>query len=191
MISLINIVAFVGPSGSGKTTLRNQLVMDKIITYTSRLPRAGEEDGVHYHFTTKEHILEMYEKGELLEYTQYHEHYYATSLKTITEVVENRRTASIIVDRNGAKKLKEKFGESVVVIGITAPAIECARRMMERNEPESERRLDSYEMEVKLTNRYCDLIINNSESSWERSKLLIEAVEKGLEAVGCMGDRKC
>lgn len=62
---------------------------------------------------------------------------------------------------------------------------------MERNEPESERRLDSYEMEVKLTNRYCDLIINNSESSWERSKLLIEAVEKGLEAVGCMSDRKC
>lgn len=188
---MINIFAFVGPSGSGKTTLRDELRMDKIITYTSRAPRTGERDGVHYHFTSKENIFKMFEDGELLEYTHYHEYFYATSLKTINEVVDNRRTASIIVDRNGAKKLKETFGDKVIVIGVTAPAIECARRMKDRNEPETENRLGSYEMEVKLTNRYCDIIINNSETSWERSKLLVQAMEKGLEAIGCMEDRKC
>lgn len=185
---MINIIAFVGPSGSGKTTLRDQLDMAKIVTYTSRAPREGEIDGVHYNFSSEDAILRMYGEGELLEYTQYHGYYYATSLKTITQVIDKNRTASIIVDRNGAKKLKERYGNKILVIGITAPAIECVRRMRERNEPEIERRLASYEMEVKLTNRYCDIIINNSEVNWERSKLLVLAIEKGLETIGCMNE---
>lgn len=189
---MINIIAFVGPSGSGKTTLRNQLQMEKIITYTTRSPREGEVDGVHYHFSTEEEILKMYEDGELLEYTRYHGFLYATSLRTISHVIAENTTASIIVDRNGAKKLKERYGDKILVIGITAPAIECVRRMRERNEPEIERRLASYEMEVKLTNRYCDIIINNSELNWERSKLLVLAIEKGLESIGCMDEgNKC
>lgn len=189
---MINIIAFVGPSGSGKTTLRNQLQMEKIITYTTRSPREGERDGVHYHFSTEEEILKMYEDGELLEYTHYHGFLYATSLRTISHVIAENTTASIIVDRNGAKKLKERYGDKILVIGITAPAIECVRRMRERNEPEIERRLASYEMEVKLTNRYCDIIINNSELNWERSKLLVLAIEKGLESIGCMDEgNKC
>lgn len=185
---MINIIAFVGPSGSGKTTLRNQLQMEKIVTYTSRPPREGEVDGIHYHFSTSEDILRMYEEGELLEYTQYHGFLYATSLKAISQVISSNSSASIIIDRNGAKKLKERYEDKILVIGITAPAIECVRRMRERNEPEIERRLASYEMEVKLTNRYCDFIINNSEANWERSKLLVQAMEKGLEKIGCMSE---
>lgn len=185
---MINIIVFVGPSGSGKTTLRNQLSMEKIITYTNRAPREGEVDGVHYHFSSGDEILRMHEEGELLEYTQYHGYFYATSLRAISRVIDMNGTASIIVDKNGAKKLKDRYGDKVLVIGITAPAIECVRRMRERNEPEIERRLASYEMEVKLTNRYCDVIINNSEANWERSKLLVQAMEKGLEAMGCMSE---
>ncbi|MDX9917166.1 MAG: AAA family ATPase [Gudongella sp.] len=180
---MINIVAFLGPSGSGKTTLRNELKMLKIVTYTSRKPRKGEIEGIHYFFTTKENIVDMYEKGELLEYTQYHDYLYATSMKTISYIVESGETASIIVDKNGAKKLKEKFGDSVLVVGVTAPAIQCVRRMQERNEPEIERRLSSYEMEVKLANKYCDVIINNAEENWERSKLLVKVIESGLSSL--------
>ena len=75
----------VGPSGAGKSTLTKQL-MDKYkdkfefsVSSTTRNPRDGEENGVHYHFITKEEFEKQIKNKEFLEYNEVHGNYYGTN----------------------------------------------------------------------------------------------------------------
>ena len=83
-----HLVVISGPSGVGKSTViaevmhqRDNLVFS--VSYTTRAPRAGEEDGVNYHFVDKAEFERMIRDGELLEYTQYAGNYYGTALADI------------------------------------------------------------------------------------------------------------
>lgn len=180
---MFNIVSIIGPSGSGKTTVQKYLGIDPIITYTSRKPRNGEIDGVHYHFTTREKILAMLDKGYLLEYTEYNGNLYATDLKSMKEVIENEKIGSIVVDINGARALKRNFDEHVLLIGILASKDECIQRMSNRSDGNTEKRLASYEQEVKGMLEICDIVIINSEENWPNNKKILNWVRKGLITV--------
>lgn len=85
-------VVIAGPSGAGKTTLINKL-MKKFpnlcgfsISHTTRNPRQGEENGVHFNFVTKEEFEEMIEKRQFVEHTKLHMNYYGTSIQSIEKV---------------------------------------------------------------------------------------------------------
>ena len=177
---MFNIVSFIGPSGSGKTTIQKYLGIEPIITYTSRQPRNGEIDGVHYHFTTREKILAMKDNGYLLEYTEYSGNLYSSDLKSIKVVIENEKIGSIVVDINGARELKRNFAEHVLVIGILAPKDECIQRISDRSDSNIEKRLALYDQEVIGMLEICDLIINNSEKNWPKNKKIINCLRKGL-----------
>jgi guanylate kinase len=177
---MFSIVSFTGPSGAGKTTVQKYLGVDSIVTYTSREPRKGEIDGVHYHFTTREKILDMKAKGYLLEYTEYGGNLYSSDLHSITEIIKNNKVGSIVVDVHGARELKRNFNEGVLLVGIFASKEECRKRIYNRSDYNLEKRLASYEQDVNGMLEVCDIVMINSEENWLKNKRMIDWIRKGL-----------
>lgn len=177
---MFNLISFTGPSGSGKTTIQKYIGVDPIVTYTSREPRKGEVQGVHYHFTTREAILAMKENGDLLEFTEYSGNLYASDLNSIHEILENNKIGSIVVDISGAKELKKHYNEKALLVGIFASKDECRQRIYSRNDSNIEERLASYEQEVQGMLEICDFIIINSEENWSKNKKILLGLRKGL-----------
>ena len=177
---MINFIIFVGPSASGKSTVRDKFALDKIITYTTRPPRNYEKEGVDYYFTTKDNIMHMYKNGELLEYNKYGNAYYASSLKTFEEVMNRNELVSVVLDKNGAEKVKQCFGDRAVIIGIASPLEECIIRMDLRGEVEAKERIALFEKELKDTYEISDVIINNSKKHWSESMKIISIIREGI-----------
>lgn len=179
---ITTIVAFIGPSASGKSTLRDSLDFKRIVTYTTRPKRAGETEGIDYNYTTEREIAEMNKRNELLELSEYGNHLYATSLQSIKNAIEKDIKSSIILDKNGIEKLKATFKESVLVLGIYAPFKECEKRLHSRleNAETIKIRLDSYEKEIEYIREHSDVIVNNSESNWNKAKEVMEIIKYGI-----------
>lgn len=176
---MFNIISFTGPSGSGKTTIQKYVGADPIVTYTSREPRKGEVEGIHYYFTTREKILAMKEQGSLLEVTEYSGNLYASDLQSVHEVLQNDKIGSIVVDIHGARELKKRFNERVLLVGIFASKEECKQRIYNRNDS-IEKRLASYDGEVQGMLEICDLVIINSEANWQKNKRILHWLRQGL-----------
>jgi guanylate kinase len=177
---VFNLISFTGPSGSGKTTIQKDIGVDPIITYTSREPRKGEIQGVHYHFTTRETILAMKENGDLLEFTEYSGNLYASDLKSIHEVLEKNKVSSIVVDINGARELKKRYNEKALLVGVFASKDECRQRIYSRSDSNVEKRLASYEKDVQGMLEICDLVIINSEENWLKNKKILQRLRKAF-----------
>ena len=78
-----------GPSGAGKGTIYNRVIaetdMKKSISVTTRKPRDGEVEGVHYYFRTEEQYQQMFAAGEFLETAEVHQNYYGTPKAPVFE----------------------------------------------------------------------------------------------------------
>ena len=85
-------LVFAGPSGVGKGTVvatlmkRFPTVFGFSVSHTTRAPRQGEENGVHYHFVSKEEMEAGIEKGEFIEHANVHTNYYGTSFQAVEKV---------------------------------------------------------------------------------------------------------
>lgn len=146
------IVVLVGPSASGKTTIQNELAFPKIVTTTTRPKREGERSGIDYHFMTKEKFKLAIINEEFVEYVEYAGNFYGSLKQTIEAAINSDGYHSIVLDIQGAMKLKGIFPNEVIVIVITAPKDVIEKRLIERNElPEViERRLARMEEDKKL-----------------------------------------
>ncbi|WP_432663722.1 hypothetical protein R9X47_24445 [Wukongibacter baidiensis] len=178
---MIKIIAFLGPSGSGKSTLQNLLGYKPIITWTSRQPRLGETNGIHYNFATRDQILNMHKEGLLLEYTEYNGNLYGTGLDSIKKLIDSNDYGSIVVDANGAEKLKNKFPDSVLIIGVIAPYEECKENLIKRKDKNTKERLSTYSDEITSVMNLSDIIINNSKSNWEKSCNILKVFKTGMQ----------
>ena len=75
-------------------------------SHTTRDPRPGEVDGVHYHFSTREAMSKMIRKGEFLEYADVHGNFYGTSFAAVKTVTEQRKVCVLDIDVKGAESVK-------------------------------------------------------------------------------------
>lgn len=97
-------VVVCGPSGVGKGTLLNRLMAEHpedfgfSVSHTTRQPRAGEVDGVHYHFVKKEDMEEAITRGEFIEYARVHSNMYGTSVKGVEDVRAAGKTCLLDID---------------------------------------------------------------------------------------------
>ena len=129
-----HLVVISGPSGVGKSTViaevmhqRDNLVFS--VSYTTRAPRAGEEDGVNYHFVEKTEFERMIRDGELLEYTQYAGNYYGTALADIQKFASQGLDVLLDIEVEGASNVKRK-ADNAVLIFVAPPSFEELSRRL-------------------------------------------------------------
>ena len=165
-----HLVVISGPSGVGKSTViaevmhqRDNLVFS--VSYTTRAPRAGDEDGVNYHFVDKAEFERMIRDGELLEYTQYAENYYGTSLADIQKFASQGLDVLLDIEVEGASNVKRK-ADNAVLICVAPPAFEELSRRLHGRRTESEEvvraRLEQAQVELKQIPNYDYLVVNDS-----------------------------
>ncbi len=113
------VFVITGAAGTGKTTVANYLRekydMAKVVTHTTRLPRANEKDGIDYYFETRDSI----NKRHLLEQVEYDHHLYGSSIEGLKKGWERHRFDVIVLDTQGALTYRDKLGDQAVVIFLT------------------------------------------------------------------------
>ncbi|GAA0404305.1 guanylate kinase [Paenibacillus motobuensis] len=178
----ILLVVLQGPSASGKSTIQSKLGLPRVVTWTSRLPREGEIDGVDYFFRTKEEMQRLYEQGQMIEMTRYHGNFYGTPIQLLEDIFHKSERRSVILDEAGAKKIKQFFNDKILIIGVKAERHECAQRLEARGHSTSDinARLETFEVEIDALS-HCDLVLNNT--YWNREKIdqIVQYLKEGLE----------
>ncbi|MFB6471256.1 guanylate kinase [Paenibacillus glucanolyticus] len=178
----ILLVVLQGPSASGKSTIQSNLGLPRIVTWTSRLPREGEIDGIDYFFKTKDEMQKLYEQGQMIEMTEYHGSFYGTPTRLIEETFHKSERKSIILDEAGAKRIKQLFTDKILLLGIKAERHECARRLKVRGHSTSDvnSRLGSFQAEIDALS-HCDLVLNNTDGNRGKIDQIVRYLREGLE----------
>ncbi|XP_047985013.1 guanylate kinase isoform X1 [Leguminivora glycinivorella] len=128
-----------GPSGSGKSTLLKRLLKefpDKFgfsVSHTTRGPRPGEKNGVHYHFTTKDEMLAAIEKGEFLETATFSGNTYGTSKRAVEDVRRTGKICVLDIEIEGVKQVKKSDLDPLLVFVMPPSIDELERRLRARN----------------------------------------------------------
>lgn len=158
-----------GPSGTGKGTLVKKLMENDpsfrfSCSVTTRQPRTGEVDGIHYHFVTDEEYDRLVAENAFLEHATVHGHHYGTLRKPVEEMMQKGCNVLLDIDPQGAISVMENTQDYVSVF-ILPPSFEDLRvRLHTRNtdDPvEIERRLNNARGEVKKVDRYQYALIND------------------------------
>jgi guanylate kinase len=181
VIMSLSLVVIQGPSASGKSTIQSMLGLPRIVTWTSRSPRAGEVDGVDYFFKSRAEMQKLYEQGQMIEMTEYHENLYGTPTQLIEEIIRKSELRSVILDEAGAKRIKQFFSGNVLLVGVKAERQECARRLEIRGQRASDidARLSSFEVEIRALSQ-CDIVLNNTDENREKIDHIVRYLKGGL-----------
>ena len=172
-------IVLSAPSGCGKSTLVDMLLQEYpdicySISCTTREPRGEEEDGLDYHFKTKERFEELIKEDAFIEYAKVHDNYYGTLKAPIQEVLAEGNSMILDIDVQGAAKVREfvrnlpntdpmKIG--YVDIFINPPSMEELRRRLEGRGTDApaaiEKRLANAEGEMARANEYMYRVTND------------------------------
>ena len=111
-----------GPAGSGKGTIvsrvRELASFDFSVSATTRGPRPGEIEGVHYYFLTKPDFEAKIEAGEMLEHAEYVGNYYGTPKKAVDDALDAGKNIILDIEVQGALQVKEKMPEAIMIFII-------------------------------------------------------------------------
>ncbi len=136
-----NLFMVVAPSGAGKSTLVNALLardpaIRLSISFTTRKPRPGEQDGQHYHFTAVDDFLTRHGQGEFLESAEVHGNYYATSRLWIEQQMKNGHDVLLEIDWQGAQQVKKRFRNAVEIFILPPSLAALEERLKKRGQDE-------------------------------------------------------
>ena len=159
-----------GPSGVGKSTVLRALFAQNTNLYfsvsaTTRDPRPGEEDGVHYHFLSAETFREWIAKDEFLEYAEFVGNAYGTPRKYVDEALAAGKDVILDIEVQGAEQVCAKRPETVTVFIAPPSWDELERRLTERgtDTPEKiQKRLQRAKEEVLQAHNYNYFVINDT-----------------------------
>ena len=179
------------PSGAGKTTLSRKL-MDKYedvrlsVSATTRAPRPGEEDGVHYDFVDHAKFEEMIADREFLEWAKVFDHFYGTPRKAVERRLSEGRDVIFDVDWQGADAIHDQMPNDVVSVFVLPPSIEALQKRLEErpgSDPEKvARRMAGAKSEISHWRRYDYVIVNeNLDAAFEElERILLTERQKRL-----------
>lgn len=176
------ILVISGPSGSGKSSVIKGLLNSihksfLSVSTTSREPRSGEEDGVHYNFVSKNEFLEHIQDNNFLEYEKVHDNYYGTQRDLVENAINEGKLVVFDIDVRGQKSIKEIYPEITTSIFLTTPSLSILKdRLYGRgtdSEEVIERRINNAKEEVKSIPNFDYLVINDLLSKAEDQVLKI------------------
>lgn len=134
------------PSGAGKTTILRKVLKSCpnvlfSVSYTTRPPRPGEEDGRDYFFVTEEAFRERIIQGEFAEWEEYSGYLYGTSAKMMGAFLEKGFDLMLDIEPRGAKALKKNYPGGVFVF-ILPPSISELRRRLDQRGSDNKKVID-------------------------------------------------
>lgn len=174
-----------GPAGTGKGTVVKEVVSSSedyalSVSATTRAPRVGEENGVHYHFLTREAFEEKIEKGEMLEYAEYVGNYYGTPKDRVVELLEKGINVVLEIEVVGAMKVKALMPDAVTVL-LLPPDFEVLEARLRgrgtNTEEDIQRRLAKAREEVARLSEYDYVVINQNNGVEAAAKEILAIVE--------------
>ena len=197
MVKKGSLVVISAPSGTGKTTViqsflkkyGTQFNAARVVTYTSRLPRVGEIEGIDYHFVTVQQFEKLIKENFFLEYTCWCDDYYGSPRSIINEV-EQGKLFFLIIDREGAKRVHMVYPHAVFVWLMPPSLQELEHRLKVRATDSSEKikmRIEKAQLELSEEQNDQQLayplyqyhIVNNMvEDTVEKIKCIIEKLRK-------------
>lgn len=164
-----NLFVVAAPSGAGKTTLVRLLLAQEpalglSISYTTRGPRPGEQDGREYHFVTVDAFQAMIARGDFLEWAEVHGNYYGTSKKWIADRLAGGGDVLLEIDWQGAQQVRQLFPQAIGVFILPPSLEELERRLTGRGTDAADviaRRLAAAQAEMRHVGEFDYVIINN------------------------------
>lgn len=186
------LIVLSGFSGAGKGTAVKEILARRpdiyfSVSFTTRKPREGEQDGVNYNFTTRADFEARIQAGEFLEYAEYNGNFYGTSMKVLREKLAEGVDVLLEIDVQGAAKVREKLPEAVLIFLIAPSFAELEARLRGRGsetEESVQRRLAIAKEEAKAVAGYDYIIVNDTIPQTVAEFFAI------LTAEGCRKDRR-
>ena len=172
-------IVMSAPSGCGKSTLIDMLLQEYhdivySVSCTTREPRGEEEDGIDYHFLSRERFEELMGEGAFLECANVHGNYYGTLMRPIVEVLAEGNSMILDIDVQGAAKVRDyvrslpdadPMKAGYVDIFISPPSMDELRSRLEGRGTDSpatiERRMANAEGEIARADEYMYRVVND------------------------------
>ena len=158
------------PSGCGKTTILKQ-VMATIpglvfsVSHTTRQPRSGEENGLAYHFVTKELFKTMRDENSFIEWAEVHGNYYGTNRQAVAEQLQRGQDVLLDIDIQGAAIIGNDPDFSPVSIFVAPPSLAELERRLRGRGTDSDitiaLRLQNCAKEMAAASQYQYLLVND------------------------------
>jgi guanylate kinase len=162
------LFVLAAPSGGGKTSLVNALLEREpgirlSVSYTTRPPRPGEKESVHYHFVDEPRFMALKADGEFLEHAHVHGNWYATSASWLREELAHGHDVLLEIDWQGAEQVRRLIPGAVLVF-ILPPTLASLRERLEKRGQDAldviERRLDAAREEMRHCGDFDYVIMN-------------------------------
>ena len=179
------LIIISAPSGSGKSTIIGKIINDPelklafSISATTRSPRAGERDGVHYHFMSVGDFKKAIENDALVEYEEVYSGRYYGTLKSEIERIQNEGKNVILdIDVKGGVNVKRIYGDNSLSIFIQPPSIDVLRsRLMSRATDSIDainQRVGKAEYEMTFKEKFDAVVVNDDlDKAVEQTRALI------------------
>ena len=190
------LIVLSGPSGVGKGTVCRALREEEdnnlqySVSATTRKPREGEFEGVHYFFKSREEFERMIEQKELLEHAEFVGNYYGTPVEWVRETLESGQDVILEIEVQGAFQVKELLPEAVFLF-LAPPSLQELRNRLIGRGTESEevikQRLLVAREEIELMDAY-DYVVTNDEvdKAIDRIKAIVTAEHCKRERVASL-----
>jgi guanylate kinase len=184
------------PSGSGKSTLvdRVRKIVPGLkfsISYTTRAPRAGEQNSREYYFVSRTEFEEMIRKDDFLEYADVFGNYYGTARRFLREAEQEGKDLLLDIDVQGAEQIKRKIPAAVRIFVMPPNRQELEKRLRTRSldaEDVIQRRLVTASREIENYDKYDYILVNDRlEESIDALKSILLA--ERLKRPGAQGQR--
>ncbi len=139
MLSRGRLFIISAPSGAGKTTLAKALVNSVpntvlSVSHTTRSRRAGELEGVDYHFVDGDRFQDMVREGKFLEYALVFSNYYGTSRETVEQQLSRGKNVLLDIDWQGAREVKQKLANVSSIFVLPPSRNELEKRLRNRGQ---------------------------------------------------------
>lgn len=163
------LFVITAPSGSGKTTIID-IIRKKVegigysVSHTTRPPRRGEVNGVHYCFVAREDFEKMIEAHEFVEWAIVYDHLYGTPVSSVESTLSSGRDLLLDLDIQGAQEIKKQFPEATLIF-ILPPSLKILHERLQRRSAQDDTnialRMEKAVEVIRKCRDYDFLIIND------------------------------